>query len=41
MWLSTMILLPMGIALTLVAADDSRFLSADFYLKIFRMFRKR
>jgi lipopolysaccharide export system permease protein len=37
MWLSTFILLPIGIFLALKATDDSRLFSADFYKKIFRI----
>lgn len=36
MWLSTFILLPIGLFLTLKATGDSRILSVDFYKKIFR-----
>ena len=36
MWLSTFVLLPIGLFLTLKATDDSRILSADFYKKLFR-----
>jgi len=37
MWLSTFVLLPIGLFLTLKATDDSRILSADFYKKLFRL----
>ena len=37
MWLSTFVLLPIGLFLTLKATDDSRILSADFYKKLLRL----
>lgn len=37
MWLSTFILLPIGIFLAMKATDDSRLFSADFYKKLFRL----
>ncbi len=37
MWLSTFVLLPIGLFLTFKATDDSRILSADFYKKFFRI----
>ncbi len=37
MWLSTFVLLPLGLFLTFKATDDSRILSADFYKKLFRL----
>jgi lipopolysaccharide export system permease protein len=37
MWLSTFVLLPIGLFLTFKATDDSRILSADFYKKLFRL----
>ncbi len=37
MWLSTFVLLPIGLFLAFKAADDSRILSADFYRKLFRV----
>jgi len=37
MWLSTFVLLPIGLFLTLKATDDSKILSADFYKKLLRL----
>ncbi len=37
MWLSTFVLLPIGLFLTLKATDDSRILSSDFYKKLLRL----
>lgn len=36
MWLSTFVLLPLGLFLTLKAANDSKLFSADFYIKSLR-----
>lgn len=37
MWLSTFVLLPIGVFLTMKASDDSKLMSADFYKKLFRL----
>ncbi len=40
MWLSTYVLLPIGLFLTIKATDDSRLFHADWYLKLFRNKKK-
>ncbi|HOZ30620.1 MAG TPA: YjgP/YjgQ family permease, partial [Bacteroidales bacterium] len=41
MWVSTFILIPIGIFLTYKAGNDSMRISPHFYLKITRFFRRK
>lgn len=41
MWLSTLVLLPIGIFLTLKATNDSKIYNADYYLRFFSFLKRK